>query len=179
MTRIYIVDIIYIWLANWQTGRLAITWTPLVYLRYRVVEWNQSTRDNGDVHHVPEVPHVGSRMENKTLVKNLKELFLFNEAVWGHPGSSRTLWVSLMTLILCPNLFQNTFLSPHRNNKQKNLFLPELGTTTLYRGLEKQGSAGGKQSTIILAQSQSKHKNKYSNIQNILFVVSQSFLWEK
>ena len=118
-------------LADWQTGRLAITWTPLVYLRYRVVEWNQSTRDNCDVHHVPEVPHVGSGVENKTLVKNLKELFLFNEAVWGHPGSSRTLWVSLMTLILCPNLFQNTFLSPHRNNKQKNLFLPEDGTTTL------------------------------------------------
>ena len=64
-------------LADWPP----LSWAALIYLRYRVVEWNKSTRDNGDVHHVPEVPHVGSWVENKTLVKNLKELFFFNEAV--------------------------------------------------------------------------------------------------
>ena len=67
----------YIWLAVWPPPASI----GLIYLRYRVVEWNQSTRDNGDVHHVPEVPHVGSWVENKTLVKNLKELFFFNEAI--------------------------------------------------------------------------------------------------
>ena len=64
------------------TGRLA-DWftTTLLYLRYRVVKTYEGTCDNGDVHHVPEVPHVGSGVKNKTLVKNLKELFFFNEAI--------------------------------------------------------------------------------------------------
>ena len=50
-------------------------------LRHGVIERGEGARHHGDVHHVPEVPHVGSGVKNKTLVKNLKELFFFNEAV--------------------------------------------------------------------------------------------------
>lgn len=42
------------------------------YSRDGVVEGNKGTGHYGDVHHVPEVPHVGARVENETLVKNLK-----------------------------------------------------------------------------------------------------------
>ena len=52
-----------------------------LYLRYGVVERYKGTRYYSDVHHIPEVPHVGSRVQNKTLVKNLKQLFWFNEAI--------------------------------------------------------------------------------------------------
>ena len=67
-------------ISDWQTGSPP-PWSALLYLRYRVIKTDEGTGDNGDVHHVPEVPHVGSGVENKTLVKNLKELFFFNEAV--------------------------------------------------------------------------------------------------
>ena len=50
----------------------------LRYSRYRVVERNKGAGHYGDVHHIPEVPHVGALMQNKTLVKNLKKLFCFN-----------------------------------------------------------------------------------------------------
>lgn len=76
---LYLSSYYYIWLADCVTR--PPPWSALLYLRYRVIKADEGTGDNGDVHHVPEVPHVGSGVENKTLVKNLKELFFFNEAV--------------------------------------------------------------------------------------------------
>ena len=40
-------------------------------LRNGMVERNKCTRDNSNVHNIPEISHECARMEDKTLVQNL------------------------------------------------------------------------------------------------------------
>ena len=58
---------------SWQYTK-SIKWNS----RNGVVEGDHGAADHGDVHHVPVVSHVGTRVEDESTIKYLKiELFKF------------------------------------------------------------------------------------------------------
>ena len=56
-------------------------------LRHGVIERGEGAWHHGDVHHVPEVPHVGPGVEHKPLVQNLQiSLQISANILWLDPG---------------------------------------------------------------------------------------------
>ena len=52
-----------------------------------MIERGEGARHHGDVHHVPEVPHVGPGVEHKPLVQNLQiSLQISANILWLDPG---------------------------------------------------------------------------------------------
>ena len=52
-----------------------------------MIERGEGTGHHGDVHHVPEVPHVGPGVEHKPLVQNLQiSLQISANILWLDPG---------------------------------------------------------------------------------------------
>ena len=59
-------------------------------LRHSVVEGGEGTADYRDVHHVPKVPHEGSRVQDETLVQDLQRKGAHRGAGKGTHAASRT-----------------------------------------------------------------------------------------
>ena len=78
MTKFLLWDMLWAFY-DWWDGWLKVsqrdqTEDQLSNLRHGVIEWGEGAWHHGDVHDVPEVPHVGPWVQEEALIEDLKHI---------------------------------------------------------------------------------------------------------